>query len=110
MFPYGVTVTLRTRTRSGTDAYGNDTFTTADTAVDGCAFDPGSSSELVQGQDTTIRHPAVYLPVGVDAPAAIDEVIVAGVTYQVDGAPETYSNPFTGTVFGTVVRLEGVTG
>lgn len=107
-FPYGVPVTVVTRTASGRDADGNTTWTETSVTVTG-AFAPGGSSELIQGQDTVITQPTVYLPSGT-AVQPTDRVTVAGLTYEVDGSPNEWINPFTGSDFGVEVKLQRVTG
>lgn len=107
-FPFGEQITLVHRTKGTPDAYGNDTWTTTTTTVTG-AFNPGSSVESVQGQDLLTVQPAVYLPAGTPL-AAIDAVQIRGLTYEVDGSPNTWVNPFTGWQPGVEVRLKRVTG
>jgi long-subunit fatty acid transport protein len=97
-----------TRTKGAPDAYGNDTWTTTSSTVRG-AFNPGTSSELVQGQDLLTVQPSVYLPTGT-AVTAVDAVQVGGQVYEVDGSPNDWANPFTGHAFGVEVRLKRVTG
>lgn len=107
-FPFGTSITLLTRTKGAPDAYGNDTWTTTSSTVRG-AFNPGASSEAVQGQDLLTVQPAVYLPPGTVV-AAVDAVQVDGLTYEVDGNPNAWTNPFTAHDFGVEVRLKRVTG
>jgi len=115
--PYGETVTLLSRTITGQDSDGNDVYDTVETDVPGSVFAPFGSTELIQGQDTTITNPTVYLGL-VDSsgnpvnPEATDKVRRAnGDLYDVDGEPQVYPpNPFTGTQVGPVLRLERVTG
>lgn len=107
-FPFGEPITLVHRTKGAPDTYGNDTWTTTSTTVVG-AFNPGGSSESVQGQDVLTVQPAVYLPAGTPL-ASIDGVQIRGLSYEVDGAPNTWVNPFTGWQPGIEVRLKRVTG
>lgn len=107
-FPLGAQITLVTRAKSGTDSYGNDVYGETTTTVVG-AFAPGGSSELIQGQDTVITQPTVYLPAGTDV-TSVDEVEVNGLRYLVDGEPNAWVSPFTGWAPGVEVRLERVTG
>lgn len=109
-FVGGEGVTLITRTVSGKDALGNDVFATTQTAVPRCGFDPGHSVEDVQGRDMIVTRPRLLLPHGAPVPAAIDAVIVNGVTYEVDGSPNVVRNPFTGWTAGTVINLKAVSG
>lgn len=105
------TVTVITRTVTGQDDYGDDIYGETTTAVDG-VFAPGGSSELVQGQDTVVYKPTVYLPAGT-AVSPVDAVEINGQRYTVDGQPNDWSglSP-SGWVpdFPIVVQLERVTG
>jgi hypothetical protein len=107
-FPYGQQITLITRTRSGQDTYGNDIYTESSTVVTG-AFNPGTSVELVQGQDLLTVQPTIYLPPDVQ-PQAIDAVEVDGLRFDVDGDTNVWQSPFTGWQPGNVVKLKRVTG
>lgn len=103
------TVTLVSRTRSGTDAYGNDTWTTTETAIGGCVVWPRTSSELVQGQDTVIVGLNLLAPAGTVIQPT-DQVKVAGTLYEVDGQPGDWTNPFTSWDAGVQVALKTVSG
>lgn len=107
-FAAAMPVTLITRTVSGQDAYGNDTFTETQTTIN-AAFAPGTSLELVQGQDLVTIQPTLYLPPDVD-PNPIDAVLVDGQRYDVDGDTDVWMSPFTGWHPGNVVKLKRVTG
>lgn len=110
--PFGETVTLLSRTVTGRDGDGNDLYTVVETPVPGSVFAPFGGTELIQGQDTTIQNPTVYLGDPEVVPKATDRVRRSnGEVYEVDGQPQVYPpNPFTGERVGAVVRLERVTG
>lgn len=108
-YPFGITATLVTRTVTGRDSDGNDVYDNVETALPGCVFDPGGSTESVQGQDMVITRPRLFLPKGTTV-TAVDKILVAGQPYTVTGAPKYYTNPFTGTTPGPVLELERVTG
>lgn len=108
-FPFGTTVTLITRSVIGRDGDGNDIYQDVQTVLPGCAFDPGGSTELVQGQDLVTTTPTLYAPAGTVI-GPVDAILVAGQTFEVDGTPNTYTNPFTGWQPGVVVKLRAVTG
>jgi hypothetical protein len=108
IFPFGRDITLQVRTKTGTDAYGNDVFSTAPTVVKG-AFAPGGSTEQVQGQNVLITQPTIYLQPGTDV-SAVDAVDIDGDRFEVDGTPNDWINPFTGWSAGVEVRLRRVTG
>lgn len=109
-YPFGPTVTLLTRgAATGTDQDGNDVFTPTPTPVQAQYFRPGSTTEILGSQDTVTVQPEVgFYPGTVLTP--FDHVLIGGVVYDVDGAPQPVVNPFTGTNFGTVVKLRSVTG
>lgn len=109
-FPVGIPVTIIKRTRNGRDSMGNDVWTETRTDTRG-VFNPGSSVELVQGQDVLTIQPTLVVPVGT-AIASTDavEVPTGGDPYEVDGAPAAPQSPFTGWQPGVVVRLRRVTG
>lgn len=107
-YAFGEPITLHSRAVTGQDTYGNDVYGSTDRTVVG-AFAPAGAAELVQGRDTVTTQPALYLPPGTDV-AAVDRATVRGVTYDVDGTPADWRNPFTGWQAGIVVNLKGVTG
>jgi hypothetical protein len=111
-FGFGETVTLLSRTVSGRDADGNDVYTTVETPVPGSVFAPFGSTELIQGQDTSIQNPTIYLGDPTVIPKATDRVRRPnGEVYEIDGVPQVFPpNPFTGERVGAVLRLERVTG
>lgn len=108
-YPYGETVRLCSRTVNGTDAHGNDTYTETSTDIPGVPVWPRGSSEMVQGQDTTVVGLWALLPPGTDV-MFVDRVIVRGQAYEVDGEPAVQSSPLTGTNAGVQVALKRVTG
>jgi hypothetical protein len=108
-FPYGETVTVRTVTVTGSDALGNDTFSTTDVAHNNIpVWDPRFSTEQVQGQDLVTSDYALWFP-SRTVVLATDRVIVRGDVCEVDGKPSVFVNPFTGTS-GVQVNLRMVTG
>lgn len=107
-FPFGQEITVVRRTRAQPDALGNDTWTSQETVVQG-AYNPGSSFELVQGQDLLTVQPTVYLPAGTPI-AASDRVKVDGLTYEVDGSPREWRSPFSAWQPGVEIKLKRVTG
>ena len=105
IFNYGESITLLANGTTANDEYGDPIPAQTSTVVLG-AFDPGGSTEN-PGQDTATTQPTVYLPPGTDV-SWVDAVQVRGVTYQVDGSPNSYVSPFTGFTTGVVVKLRGV--
>lgn len=104
-FPLAEPVTLLANGAVTTDDYGDPVPAQTSVTVLG-AFNPGMSTED-DTQDTGRTQPEVYLPPGTDV-SWIDAVQVRGATYQVDGVPDEWVNPFTGWNPGVVVRLSGI--
>lgn len=113
-FPHGETVT-RQRGTATLDPYSNEVIETDWTTpttldIEGCAFNPGTSSEPVEvGRNAVITKPEVYAPASSDVLAG-DRLVVRGVTYEVDGHPQDWRSPFTGWQPGLVVVLKVVDG
>lgn len=105
---FAQTVTLITRTVTGQDAYGNDIYGETSTTAT-AAFNPGTSAEVVQGQDLVTIQPSLYLPPEVD-PQPVDAVEVGGQRFEVDGDTNVWQSPFTGWQPGNVLKLRRVTG
>jgi hypothetical protein len=123
---FSTPIAVARRTVTGRDALNNDVYGEVATVVLG-AFAPGPSSEVVQGQDTVVTQPTVYLPTGT-AVDAVDVIVVdpvldtsgaatydargrvVGDRYSVDGTPLTWSSPFSSWAPGVEVRLRKVTG
>jgi hypothetical protein len=109
-FLFGQPITLLKRVkRTQPDSFGNDVFDAVPQVTVTGAFNPGTSVELVQGEDILTTQPTVMLPPGTQV-AAIDAVQVDGLVYEVDGSPNAPVNPFTGWQPGVVVKLKRVTG
>lgn len=114
MFAHGETVT-RLRGTPVVDPYsGEATGTSWDTPntllIEGCAFNPGGSSEPIQdARNAVVTKPEVYAPVDADVLSG-DRLVVRGVTYEVDGRPSDWRNAFTGWAAGLVIALKGVEG
>lgn len=108
-FPFGETAVLHQHNGSTRDGDGNDIPSFTDIPVDKGAFDPGGSTELVQGQDIVSAQPRWFPPAGVVV-APVDQVTIRGVRYEVDGQPADFLNPFTGWHPGMVVNLKAVSG
>ena len=83
--------------------------TEVDFIIDGCAFDPGGSTEIHDGRTAVVTLPTVYAPPGADL-LATDRLVVRGRPYDVTGTPAVWVNPYSATEKGVVVQLEEVTG
>lgn len=78
-------------------------------SYDGCLFAPQTSVEDRDGRDAVVADATIYMPTGTDV-TAHDRVQINGVTYDVDGQPSVWSDPFGGGLDGIEVRLKLVTG
>jgi hypothetical protein len=108
-YPFAKAVTYVDRSVTGQDSDGNDTYTETQTATT-AVFAPGGSAELTSGGDTVTTQPTLY---GVDTALpvkATDRFIIDGLSFEVDGDPQKYDDPFTGWQPGLVVPLRRVTG
>lgn len=116
-YPFGETVVLLREEVTGRDGDGNEITAPVEVEVPNSVYAPSGSSEIVQGRDTVITNPTVYLGL-VDAagqpvtPKATDKLRRAnGDVYDLDGDPQVFPpNPFAGDVVGPVLRLEKVSG
>lgn len=118
MFVYGDTAT-RLRRQLWDDPYsGEPTLRPWDDGghepdaleIPGFAFNPGGSNEVAaDGRTIITTSPTAYGPIGADVKAG-DRLVVRGVTYNVDGNPAEWVNPFTGWAAGVAVPLELVEG
>lgn len=117
-FPHGETVT-RLRAAMILDPYSGEATQAAwddeanppsSLAIEGCAFNPGGSTEPTQeGRNAVITRPEVYAPADADVLAG-DRLVVRGLTYDVEGDPADWRSPFTGWQPGLVIALERVSG
>jgi len=93
-FPHGVTITLRS-TVTTDDGFGNATTETTESQWGPCAVAPRYATEQADPRvPPVIVGKIVYGP-----PTAIDSddtLVIDGETYQVDGLPGEWTNPFTG--------------
>jgi hypothetical protein len=93
------------------DAYGNDAGGFAGPVeLTGYGFDPGSTSEpRLPGQDRVIVEPTLYGPFSMPFKPQ-DQVVVRGVTYEVEGVVRQWRNMFSNREAGAVVSLRRVDG
>lgn len=112
-FPFGHTVTLLRRTKTGIDTHGNDVFTAVpDELCELCAVWPVSTegrSEQLDGRDVVTDRRQVAVPAGTDV-SAIDGVLIDGLEFEVDGPVDDYTSPFTGWAPGLIIHAKRVTG
>jgi hypothetical protein len=111
MFDSGITVTVIRQSR---DIHGDKTVVSTH-AIEFCAFAPtngtvGGSQELTDRRATVITDNQIYAPPGADITPADKVRLPDGTTWQVDGAPAPWTNPWTGEPMGIVVPIKRVTG
>lgn len=111
----GETVT-RLRATPVTDPYSDETVDSdwsspSSLTIEGCGFDPGGSSLLVEvGRVPVVTKPTVYDFSFADVVLG-DRLVVRGKTYDVDGEPASWENsPLTGWSPGQVITLKLVEG
>lgn len=103
-FPYGVTITLRS-TVTTTDDHGNSSTVVTEAPWGPCAVAPRYATESADD-----RVPPVIVGKIVYGPTvtinADDTLVIAGETWQVDGLPGEWVNPFTGWSPGVEVPIK----
>lgn len=113
-FPHGQTIVLHRRVVKKVagqrvyDAYGNLIYVDSDITVPGCAVWPESATEVLQGVDRTNVIYLCALPSSIFVDAD-DHVTWEGRDYEVQGEPQRYHAPATGTELQTI-RLNRVEG
>jgi hypothetical protein len=93
----------------GSQTYGGDTRTWPVKATYTAAVGPAGSAEMVNARELVTWDLDLYLPPDADVDP-VDRCVVRGSTYDVDGMPQRYQNPFTGWSPGVTVRLKEVSG
>jgi hypothetical protein len=90
MFPYGEQVILHRRgAKTGQDGYGKDQYAPeTNYTLNGCAFWPEGSVEVVQGRETvidkdTVAVPREQLPPGITSILPTDEITARGDRRQI---------------------------
>jgi hypothetical protein len=103
-FSHGVMVTITSVTTTD-DGLGNTSETTTETSWGPCAIAPRYATE-----STDPRVPPVIVGKTVYGPRVAldsdDRLVIDGVTYQVDGLPGEWRNPFTGWDAGIEVPVK----
>lgn len=107
---FAVTVTLVTTTVTGQDDYGKDILSTVETPSPGWVVWPVTQgSEATQGQDIITDTLVGIAPPGTVV-SAVDRVKFNGKTYEIQGNPWSWMNPFTGWEPGVQIDMKAVTG
>ena len=97
---------------TGANAHGNEVESWATPVGLGIfAYNPSSSSELmIDGHMHRVETtPTIYLP----SDAVVgnrDKIAVRGLTFEVDGDPADYRNPYDSSMNGLSINLKAVTG
>lgn len=104
------TVLLLQRSATGKDALNAKTYSYLPVPMPGAVFAPGTTTELVQGQDLVTTQPTVYAPPGLPVATPVDRMQVDGVTYEVDGGGDVWTDPWEDAQVGQVIKLEAVAG
>lgn len=103
----GETITIRRRSASGVDDYGNPTYTTTTITVKDVLIAFGNTDEPVDASRDPIDNAiTAYLPNGTAVQDG-DQFVIRGTNWVKDGDPQTYTNPFSGSGFdgGTILKL-----
>jgi hypothetical protein len=112
--PFGEQI-IRLRATPAADPYSGvidqlDWSTPSRLVIDGCGVAPTSSTEpLRDNRSEVISRIDIYVPYGADI-RALDRLVVAGVTWHVDGDPAAWRSPLTGWAPGAVVSCTRVEG
>ena len=104
----GETVTILTRTETGTDRYGKPVYDWPEPGaqVHGCAVAPRSSIEPAEIARTPVYEGlAVYMPPGVSV-TPYDRLVIRGTVYEVDGDPGDWRSPYGAVARGIVVNAK----
>lgn len=108
IFANGETVVVVHPTTGATDDYGNpidDWANATRITVENCGLAPRTEPESGSPDaPAAIIGFTLYAPPGTSI-ATIDRIEARGVTWEVDGIPGEWRNPFTGTDFGLEVAL-----
>lgn len=110
-FPRGTTITVLRDFPGGFDEYGDPiTSTTTRTDIAGCAIAPRYSSEPnAPGRNGVIVGLTIFAPYGSNI-LFTDRIEIAGVVYLVEGSPENWKNPFTGSTPGMEIAVKRAVG
>lgn len=105
-YPFGESVTISRP--SGTSRYG-DPLPPTDIPLTGVVFAPRYSTELSDQRSTVIIGLTMYGPYSMDV-KPYDRLVRNGVTWEIEGEPGRWKNPYTGLKAGCEVSLKRVTG
>lgn len=108
MWAFGSTVTIHKHGAFTRDADGNKVQSFDDVPLKNVALYPLDASELLERGTTNLdfRRMVTHGPLDI---SSRDEVTAQGKRWKVDGEPQPYTSPLTGTAITSVV-LQRVTG
>lgn len=66
------------------------------TVIEGCAFDPGTTSATVANGVTVEQQPRLFGPFDIDVEPHLTTVLIDGDDYEVDGVALRWRNDITG--------------
>lgn len=102
-FQHPVTITIVQKIVSGQDEFNNDVYEETTFDVVG-SIQPSTSRENLNFADQSTSGVVAFVPYGTDV-QYIDAFIVGGVRYEVNGQPDIWTSPFSGT--SAPVRMDG---
>lgn len=113
LFPCGETITRQRATRSS-DGYGGTfldwSLPTDDLDIGACGLAPRVGEELGgPGRAGVVVGFTLYAPFGADITFE-DRIVCDAGTFEIEGEPGSWANPFTGTQFGVTAALRRVEG
>lgn len=101
----GETITIKRRSKTATDAYGNPTYSTTVITVKNALIAVGGTSEPVDpSRDAVDATLTIYLPNGTAIQDG-DKFIVRGTEWVKDGSAQEWVSPFPMSEAGVVVPL-----
>lgn len=109
----GETVTVLTaafiENRYGRYIVDPDWGNATETDVPGCLFAPQSTSEDNDGRTAVLVGARLYLPAGTIL-GSTDRVVIRGATYELDGEPSIWADPFGSGLDGIEAQVRKVEG
>lgn len=101
----GETITIKRRSATATDAYGNPTYTTTTITVKDALVAIGASSEPIDAsRDPLDAKLTIYLPNEV-AVQESDTFVIRNTNWVKDGQSEEWVSPFVGLEGGRVIPV-----
>jgi hypothetical protein len=99
------TITIKRRTISGVDDYGNEAYTTSDIVIRECLLGFGETSEPIDASRQPIdASVTLYMPNGTLI-LEDDRFVVRGSEFVKEGDPLNWQSPFSNWSLGVVVKV-----